>query len=64
MCLNDPCIEIDLSTVVREFHEIKHILADLYESVGKIASALTRCENQQTIANHKIPISGPSRLIL
>jgi hypothetical protein len=40
MCTNEPQIAVDIDTLAREFHEIKHLLSDLNTSVAAIASSL------------------------
>jgi hypothetical protein len=46
MCDNDHDhgVELDLHTVYHEFHDIKHLLEDLNESVGAIAATLKKIE--------------------
>jgi hypothetical protein len=46
MCVNNHEIGFDLETVAKEFHEIKHLLMRLNESVAKIAESMKRCEQQ------------------
>jgi hypothetical protein len=40
MCANEPQIAVDMDTLSREFHEIKHLLSDLNTSVAAIAHSL------------------------
>lgn len=54
MCGNNQTLEIDTETVAREFHEIKHLLSHLNESVAEIARSMKRLEQQidQQKMNH------------
>jgi|WetSurMetagenome_2_1015567.scaffolds.fasta_scaffold1174895_2 hypothetical protein len=46
MCTDSRETLVDLETVAREFHEIKHILSDLNGTVTEIARSLRTVEAQ------------------
>jgi hypothetical protein len=53
MCTNEPQIAIDIDTLAREFHEIKHLLSDLNTSVAAIAHSLKSIEQRHSQEIHQ-----------
>jgi hypothetical protein len=57
MCSNAHQTTIDIETLTGEFHEIKHMLAHLNESVETIAGSLKLIEQQHADESGQ-PVSG------
>ena len=46
---HDHAAEIDVETIAREFHTIKHLLHDLNDTAKEIAESLRRIEKQKSV---------------